>query len=216
VTRRKGFTILRIAAASMAFLLAACQSTVAPIKTSELCTRGKRAKPILIAHVDGRGEAFQDDAPRGEYDGVVKRVATAVAAPRTGDYVHRVRTDCYDKAKKVWYPCVKETNVKFSRIKGIVRAPKMGRARDLAIQLCEDEVRKASPKFGGFTRVESQKFRCRITQVDYCPTYKATKAQKKQKKRLREERRGARRREEAPRVDCPSGSENCMNRGRRR
>jgi hypothetical protein len=174
-----------------ALTLAGCSSSapVAKLETSTLCTRGKQTKTVLMAHVDKRGEAYEGDAPRGEYDGVVKSIATAMAAPKTAMFRQRVRKDCYDKTKKVWYPCVKETRIDFSKIKGIARAPKMERARDVAVKLCESEVRKRSPKADGYLRFDSADFNCRVVQTNFCPVYKATAAQKKEKKRLGEERK---------------------------
>ena len=162
---------------------------VAKLEASSLCERGKRGKTFIVAHVDERGEAFEGDAPRGEYDGVLRTVPTALAAPKMAVYSRRVRTDCHDKAKDVWYPCVKETKIDFSKIRGLARAPKMERARDVATRLCESEVRKYSPKEGGYLRFDSASFNCTVVQTDLCPVYKATAAQKKEKKRLSEERR---------------------------
>lgn len=168
-----------------------CSGTapVAELQASALCTRSKRDKTFLVAHVDERGEAFVGDAPRGEYDGVVRKVPTALAAPKTPVLNRRERTDCYDKAKDVWYPCVKEIRIDFSKIRGMARAPKMDRARDVARQLCEREVRRHSPTEGGYLRFDSASFDCAVVQTDLCPVYKATAAQKKEKKALKEERR---------------------------
>jgi hypothetical protein len=164
---------------------------IAELKTSDLCTRSKRAKPFIVAHVDERGEAWQGDAPRGEYDGVVRKVATALAVPKTAVFKRRARADCYDKAKDVWYPCVKVTRVDFSHVRGMARAPKMNRARAIAMQLCESEVRKRSPKADGYARFDSASFGCEVVQTDFCPVYKASAALKQEKKRLKEERRRA-------------------------
>jgi len=162
---------------------------VTELQAGALCTRTKGSKTFIVAHVDERGEAYEGDAPRGEYDGVVRRIPTALAAPKTAVLNRRVRTDCYDKAKDVWYPCVKETKIDFSKIRGLARAPKMSRARDVATALCESEVRKHSPKEGGYLRFDSADFNCTIVQTNRCPVYKASQEQKKEKKRLKEERR---------------------------
>jgi len=171
-----------------------CSGTapIAELKTSELCQRIKREKTFLVAHVDERGEAFVGDAPRGEYDGVVRQVPTALAVPKTPVVNRRERTDCYDKAKDVWYPCVKEIKIDFSKIKGMARAPKMDKARDVAMQICESEVQKQSPKEGGYIRFDSTDFRCTVVQTDLCPVYKASKEFKQEKKRLKDERRRTR------------------------
>jgi hypothetical protein len=168
-----------------------CSGTapVAQLEAGSLCDRSKRGKTFLVAHVDERGEAFEGDAPRGEYDGVVRSVPTALAAPKMAELKRRVRSDCYDKAKDVWYPCVKETNIDFSKIRGMARAPKMGRARDVAMALCESEVRKHSPKGDGYLRFDSASFNCTVVQTGQCPVYKASEELKKEKKRLKEERR---------------------------
>ncbi|MHA1536581.1 MAG: hypothetical protein ACTSUD_03415 [Alphaproteobacteria bacterium] len=167
--------------------LSACagKSSIKPIEVSQLCTRGDRAKPIIVAHIDERGTAYLGDAPKGEYDGVVKRVASALALPRSPDYRRRVRTDCYDKAKKVWYNCVKETRADFSKIKGLSRAPKMDKARDLALQICAAAIRINSPKSALGYRFDSDKFGCTISQQSYCPVFKATSAFKAKKKALK-------------------------------
>lgn len=190
-TGRLRVGIGRVLSLVCALSVVACSGAapVAELKTSELCNRTKREKTFLVAHVDDRGEAFEGDAPRGEYDGVVGRIPTALAVPKTPVFNRRERTDCYDKAKDVWYPCVKETRIDFSKIKGMARAPKMDKARDVAMQLCESEVRKLSPREGGYLRFDSADFNCTVVQTDHCPVYKATTAQKEEKKRLREERR---------------------------
>ncbi|MDH3232390.1 MAG: hypothetical protein OEQ29_02610 [Alphaproteobacteria bacterium] len=181
---------------------------VVELESSALCQRSKREKTIVVAHVDERGEAFQGDAPRGEYDGVVSKIPTALAAPKTAVITRRERKDCYDKAKDVWYPCIKELRVDFSKIRGIARAPKMDRARRLATQLCESEVRRKSPKEGGYLRIDSAQYHCTVVQTNLCPVYKATAAQKKEKKRLSEERkRGQPKYEINP--NCPS-TQHCL------
>jgi len=181
---------------AMAFVgalgVAGCSTGSAPVndvQAGALCDRGKRDKTILVAHVDQRGEAYVGEAPRGEYDGVVKTVPTALAAPKTPVFSRRERKDCYDKAKGVWYPCVLETRIDFSKIKGLARAPKMERARDVAVQLCESGVRNHSPKADGLVRFDSANFNCTVVETNLCPVYKATDAQKQEKKRLREERK---------------------------
>ena len=168
-----------------------CSGTapVANLEAGALCERSKRGKTFIVAHVDERGEAFVGDAPRGEYDGVVRRVPTALAAPKTAVFTRRIRSDCYDKSKDVWYPCIKEKRVDFSKIRGMARAPKMDRARDVAKAICESEVRKQSPKDAGYLRFDSANFNCTVVQTGQCPVYKATAAQKKEKQRLNEERR---------------------------
>jgi len=186
-------------------------STAAPIaelETSALCQRSKRVKTFVVAHVDERGEAFEGDAPRGEYDGVVRKVPTALAAPKTAVFKRRERKDCYDKAKGVWYPCIKETRVDFSKIKGLARAPKMERARDVAVQLCESEVRRQTPKEGGYLRFDSASFNCTVVQTNLCPVFKATAAQKKKKKRLSEERKKGQPKYEIN-PNCPS-TQHCL------
>lgn len=187
-----------------------CSGTapVANLKASALCDRSKREKAFIVAHVDERGEAFVGDAPRGEYDGVVRRIPTALAAPKTPVFTRRVRTDCYDKAKDVWYPCIKEKRLDFSKIRGMARAPKMERARRVATALCESEVRKQSPKDAGYLRFDSANFNCTVVQVDQCPVYKATAAQKKEKKRLSQERRRGQPKYEIN-PNCPS-SQHCL------
>lgn len=186
--KRNGFGIFGHAVGlALVMVLSACGSTrsIKPVEVSQLCTRGDRAKPIFVAHIDARAAAYLGDAPKGEYDGVVKRVATALAVPRNPIYRNRVRTDCYDKAKKVWYNCVKETNLDFSKIKGIARAPKMESARDLAMQICVAAVRINSPRGAAGIRYSSDKFGCKVTQQSYCPVFKATKAFKAKKKALK-------------------------------
>lgn len=172
---------------ALVMILSACGSTssIKPVEVSQLCIRSDRAKPIFIAYIDERAAAFLGDAPKGEYDGVVKKVATAVAIPRNPIYRNRVRTDCYDKAKKVWYNCVKETKIDFSKIKGIGRAPKMESARDLAMQICVAAVRINSPKGAAGILYSSDKFGCKVSQQSYCPVFKATKEFKKKKKAIK-------------------------------
>ena len=131
-----------------------------------------------------------------------------------------MRSDCYDKKKDVWYPCAKEVKINFSEIQGIARAPKMGQAKSVAVRLCEAEVRQRSPKLGGFTLFDSPDFRCRVVKEQYCPTFKATAAQKKAKQKLKDERRRKTdpelERRYGPGSDCPSGNQNCIDtRGRR-
>jgi hypothetical protein len=181
---------------------------VSDLEASALCTRSKRSKTFLVAHVDERGEAFEGDAPRGEYDGVVRRIPTALAAPKKAIIQRRVRTDCHDKAKDVWYPCVKEIKIDFSQIRGMARAPKMDRARAVATSLCESEVRKHSPKEGGYLRFDSDDFYCTVVQTSRCPVYKASQEQKKEKKRLKEERRKGQPKYEID-TTCPS-TQHCV------
>ena len=206
-------------AAVVVLALAGCQ-TAAEVKTAEMCVRSDRAKPVFVGHVDERGTAYLGDAPKGQYDGVVGKVATALAVPRRSDYRRRVRSDCYDKKKDVWYPCAKEIKINFSEIKGLARAPKMGRAKSVALRLCEQEVRQRSPRLGGHSFFDSPDFTCRVVKEEYCPIYKATAAQKKAKKKLREERKRKTNpeleRRYGPGSDCPSGNQNCIDtRGRR-
>lgn len=200
----------RAGALGLAALAAGCSAAGEKIANSELCAREDRARPIRVAHVNKRGEAFVGDAPRGEYDEVAKTIASALATPRNAVFNQRVRKDCYDKAKKVWYPCVENVQVDFSKVKGIARAPKMERARDVAITICELEVRELSPKMGGHVRFNAQEFRCEVIQEAYCPVFKASAEQQKEKKRLLEERR----RVETERLrptnpNCVSGARDC-------
>jgi hypothetical protein len=188
---------------ALVMVLSACGSTssIKPVEVSQLCIRSDRAKPIFVAHIDERAEAYLGDAPKGEYDGVVKRVATALAVPRYPIYRNRVRTDCYDKLKKVWYNCVKETNLDFSKIKGLARAPKMAAARNLAVQICAAAVRINSPKGIAGVRYDSGRFDCQVTQQNYCPVFKASKAFKAKKKALKLARKKYEGRGNQPRKD---------------
>lgn len=186
--KRNGFSVIgKLAGLALTLALAGCAgaSSIKPIEVSQLCLRSDRAKPVFVAYIDERAAAYLGDAPKGEYDGVVKKVATALAVPKNPIYRNRVRTDCYDKVKKTWYNCVKETKLDFSRIKGLARAPKMEAARDLAVQICVAAVRINSPEGAAGIRYDSDKFGCKVTQQNYCPVFKATKEFKKKKKALK-------------------------------
>ncbi len=187
--KRRGYSIVgNLAGLALILFLAGCvgaTSSIKPVEVGQLCLRSDRAKPVFTAYIDERAAAYLGDAPKGEYDGVVKRVATALAVPRTPIYRRRVRADCYDKAKKVWYNCVKETKVDFSKIKGIARAPKMESARDLAVQICTSAVRVNSPRGASGIRFNSVEFSCKVIQQNYCPVFKASKEFKKKKKALK-------------------------------
>lgn len=194
----------------LALIAAGCSGAGEKIAASQLCTRSDRAKPIRVAHVDKTGQAYVGDAPKGEYDGVVKTIASALATPHKAVFDQRVRRDCYDSAKKVWYPCIKDVKVDFSKVKGIARAPKMERAHDVAISICEAQVRQMSPKMGGYIRFDANEFNCEVIQEAYCPVFKATAAQIKEKKRLLEERRRIEKERARPvNPNCVSGSIQC-------
>ena len=186
--KRSGISLLgHSIGLALIVLMSGCggSKSIKPVEVSQMCTRGDRAKPVFVAHIDERAAAFLGDAPKGEYDGVVKKVATALAVPRTPVYRRDERTDCYDKVKKVWYNCIKKTRIDFSKIKGLARAPKMEKARDLAQQMCEAAVRVNSPKGPGGRSYSSAKFGCKVTQQSYCPVFKASKTFKAKKKALK-------------------------------
>lgn len=144
-------------------------------EVGNLCLYRQRKDPVMQAHKDRRGASWEGevrvrDLPTfdtkwtGPSD---RRVGTVVARPRVDRFRVRIDDNCYDAARKSYHACTKVLEADLSAVRGFARAPTVGEASALAIQLCE---RKVAEIVQGSLEInqENQDLRCRVIDQAWC------------------------------------------------
>ncbi len=130
----------RIVPLVLALALAGCANDAERQAAETICDFGVHAKSMLVAHVDRTGATRNGDIDPKEFAEFTSNVASAVARPKVPIYSRKYRTDCRNKEKDYWYPCLKALEVDLSQVRGLARAAKLEPAGRLAIVLCERRV----------------------------------------------------------------------------
>jgi len=144
-------------------------------EVGNLCLFRPRKDPIMSGFADGTGAAWEGELRVRDLASLDtkwisqqdKRIATAVARPRAEVFRARIDDNCYDAARKVYYACSKVIEADLSQIRGFARAPNIGRARALAIQLCEKKVDAVMDEKVQIKQ-DNLDLRCRVIEQAFC------------------------------------------------
>jgi hypothetical protein len=136
----------------------------------ELCKFDKEWTPTMIVrHHQPDGRLFFGDVKNpGAY--VAKgwtTIRSAEAQPKDKVYSEKVRTDCYDEAKDVYYPCIQKYQIDLTEVGAIIRS-NISDPADMAVRYCAEAARQAwKDKFGYSETNDSQI--CTVTVRAVCP-----------------------------------------------
>lgn len=112
---------------------------------NQLCEIGRAwSDRVSVRHQNAEGRYVPGDVT--DVQAFLDRDETTIrsALARTEKPVHeyKLRGDCYNEAKKAWYPCIKRVDIDMRDIGGLVRTNFDDPAR-LALQECARAARKA-------------------------------------------------------------------------
>jgi hypothetical protein len=144
-------------------------------EVGNLCLFRMRKDPVMSGFADRTGAAWEGevrvrDLPSLDpkwFSPSDKRMATVAARPRAEVFRARIDDNCYDAARKVYYSCSKVVEADLSKVRGFARALSIGRARALAIQLCEKKVAEVMDQSVQIKQ-DNLDLRCRVIEQAYC------------------------------------------------
>jgi hypothetical protein len=144
-------------------------------EVGNLCLFRTRKDPVMSGFVDRTGAAWEGEVRVRDLPSLDPkwfrpsdaRMATVVARPRVDRFRVRIDDNCYDAARKVYYSCSKVLEADLSKVRGFARALSIGRARSLAIQLCEKKVIELVESSLEIKQ-DNADLRCRIVEQAFC------------------------------------------------
>lgn len=143
----------------------------------------KNTDTTRIAYVKWTGGLFNQDIDVKEYqDKGVTSIVSALARPKNKRYQANSRQDCYDAAKKIYYPCHVKVDVNLASLSSIGRAEDAANAKFTATYNCERLAVKTAHVASEAGLVESNALDCEVVEVRTCPIPKKADEPKPQDK----------------------------------